>query len=830
MRSVLFLLLAFGLAASVRAQTIGLRLETVTAQVGDTVEVALFADTTLTGRGVLAYRVGFTFNQQILTPLAVEAAGTLSSGASVTPRLLPGRVEVAAASAQPLAGTGRLLRLRFRVTAPGWSGLHFDRPFTYLNEGSPAVSFTDGTVSVAYPPNLYVSNNAELVPGETRALGVSGGTAPYAWRSETPSVATVTAEGQVAALAPGTARVVARDANGYEIGADVVVRAFEVRVGTTAESSVGDTVRVPLLLAALGAPGASAGQIGFTYNGQALDVLGLETTGTLLAGAQVELARSTNAATVAFASATPLSADGTLLHLVVRVKTPGGHHIDLQSARFDERLVGRLADGTVPVRYPSQLWVYAPQTRLVAGESLQLQLSGAAGAVTFTLSDTSLASISEDGLLRAKKGGRLVVTAEDPTGAKVSTNPIDLYDTRLRVQVPSIAAGDQGGVVLALDPLPDGRTLSSLQADLTFTTSILQVVGSTAPAGVQAAYRVENGKVTLAVAAAQPLASGPLATVFVAVAPGTTGQTASLQLSAVTADEGALRLLPVDATLVPATIAQTSLTPVLTWMPLTGTNTYQVQIALQGTFGSSGKAQTVVLDTVVTGASLAIPAGVLAPGTAYEWRLRDAEVASAPWQPARAFETRPAPAAVQLLAPASGAVGVARPVTLSWQPRDGAIHYDLQVGRRSLDTLVVDVQVTEATFLAEALAAGTPYVWRVRVVTADGVGAWSETFQFSTQVVVGADVEDAADAFELAAPWPSPARNTVRVRYGLPAGQTFSLRLYDATGRLVETLAAGTARGGAQTETVDVSGLPSGVYLLRLVGSGVQTQPLVVVR
>jgi hypothetical protein len=83
---------------------------------------------------------------------------------------------------------------------------------------------------------------------------------------------------------------------------------------------------------------------------------------------------------------------------------------------------------------------------------------------------------------------------------------------------------------------------------------------------------------------------------------------------------------------------------------------------------------------------------------------------------------------------------------------------------------------------------------------------------------------------------PSPATNQTTIRYTLAGPSDVTLRLYDATGRVVRTLLSGERVGaGEQTAPVSLSDLAAGVYFTRLeaIGNGpaeVRTARLVVVR
>jgi hypothetical protein len=91
-------------------------------------------------------------------------------------------------------------------------------------------------------------------------------------------------------------------------------------------------------------------------------------------------------------------------------------------------------------------------------------------------------------------------------------------------------------------------------------------------------------------------------------------------------------------------------------------------------------------------------------------------------------------------------------------------------------------------------------------------------------------VERGVTEVQLLGTAPNPAGQQATVRYALPEKQKVSLRLYDVLGRQVRTVVSGTQEG-RQERTLDVSGLSSGVYFLRLTASGqTRTQKVTVVR
>ena len=103
-----------------------------------------------TARNILGYTFTLTYNPAVVTPIAVETTGTLSSGWTVTTNNTSGTLVVSAfiGSPTPLTGSGVLVNVRF-VSVGGistTSGLNLTS-FVF-NEGIPCVVTTNGSVTV----------------------------------------------------------------------------------------------------------------------------------------------------------------------------------------------------------------------------------------------------------------------------------------------------------------------------------------------------------------------------------------------------------------------------------------------------------------------------------------------------------------------------------------------------------------------------------------------------------------------------------------------------------------------------------------------------------
>ncbi|PAP76692.1 T9SS type A sorting domain-containing protein [Rubrivirga marina] len=113
--------------------------------------------------------------------------------------------------------------------------------------------------------------------------------------------------------------------------------------------------------------------------------------------------------------------------------------------------------------------------------------------------------------------------------------------------------------------------------------------------------------------------------------------------------------------------------------------------------------------------------------------------------------------------------------------------------------------------------AGVPY--EIRIVARGNLDG--ETIE-SNEVLVTGDLPvegeeapaEAATALE--PPYPNPSHNAVTVPFRLREAGPVRLVLLDALGRDVATLADGPFGSGAHHVRVDATGLPSGVYVVRL--------------
>jgi len=172
-----------------------------------------------------------------------------------------------------------------------------------------------------------------------------------------------------------------------------------------------------------------------------------------------------------------------------------------------------------------------------------------------------------------------------------------------------------------------------------------------------------------------------------------------------------------------------------------------------------------------------------------------------------------------------------RTVRLAWQTASEIRNVRFEVERNAGDgtwTRVGTAQGSGTTTEARSYRftdQDLPYeadrlVYRLRQVDVDGTAHFSKTVT----------VERRVDAVELLGTYPNPARGEATVRYALPGRQEVSIQLYDMLGRRVRTVVQ-SEQSGRQERRLDLSGLSSGVYFLRLTtDEQTRTRKLTIVR
>ena len=172
--------------------------------------------TDVTGLGIRSFELEITYNAAKLTVLGATETGTLTAGwmAPVT-MIQPGRVRLASADENPLAGSGTLVFVFATIplnasgsTALTFADALFDEQYVPI--------LANGSMSVVLPPTISVSPNTKtLLVGETQLFTVGGSpTPPFTWGTTDPAIGTIDASGLFTPVGGGDCRVFVQDAAG----------------------------------------------------------------------------------------------------------------------------------------------------------------------------------------------------------------------------------------------------------------------------------------------------------------------------------------------------------------------------------------------------------------------------------------------------------------------------------------------------------------------------------------------------------------------------------------------------------------------------------------
>jgi subtilisin family serine protease len=167
----------------------------------------------------------------------------------------------------------------------------------------------------------------------------------------------------------------------------------------------------------------------------------------------------------------------------------------------------------------------------------------------------------------------------------------------------------------------------------------------------------------------------------------------------------------------------------LTWNPVNGATSYDLQFSDNADFSK-------ILLTLNGLTQTRQPISGLGFGATYFWRIRanNAGVAGT-WSVASSFTTVLNSLSAPVLAlPTSGATNQPVILTLTWNPVNTAVGYDLQFSDKpDFSRIILTLNgLTQTRQPISGLGFGATYYWRIRATAASGVSAWSVANSFIT--------------------------------------------------------------------------------------------------
>ncbi len=244
----------------------------------------------------------------------------------------------------------------------------------------------------------------------------------------------------------------------------------------------------------------------------------------------------------------------------------------------------------------------------------------------------------------------------------------------------------------------------------------------------------------------------------------------------------------------------------LVWDAYTGITKYDYELSVTPTFDEPLH--------FVTDKNIVIPTGITF-GVKYYWRVRGRHVNdTSSWGETRSFTTIAYPL---LQTPANGATNVSVQPEFKWKKMTGISFYQLQYDKDpSFPDGFISLNIGDTLTKYRSpykLDENTTYYWRMRVAANGDTSQWSPAFSFTTQGGVGIDTP-VKETFRV---YPNPARRYVNIALPFVMAGQAQIQIVDLTGREV---LSHTLNLLGQTSRIDVSELPGGVFMLRVISAG----------
>ena len=187
------------------------------------------------------------------------------------------------------------------------------------------------------------------------------------------------------------------------------------------------------------------------------------------------------------------------------------------------------------------------------------------------------------------------------------------------------------------------------------------------------------------------------------------------------------------------------------------------------------------------------------------------------------------PASPVLQSPVSGTQNVGTNQALTWAKVQGALLYTVEVSTDSLfSTLFYTNTVLLPDTVVKALQPSTKYYWRVLANNGGNLSTspvWSFTTIMSTSVN---NISSSENGFVLNQSNPNPSNGQTGFSYFIPYRERVSIRLFDLTGKEIETLVNEEKERGGYQVALNLNRYPAGMYFYQIhAGEFIDTKKII---
>jgi hypothetical protein len=251
---------------------------------------------------------------------------------------------------------------------------------------------------------------------------------------------------------------------------------------------------------------------------------------------------------------------------------------------------------------------------------------------------------------------------------------------------------------------------------------------------------------------------------------------------------------------------------ILNWAPHVGIAQYQAQWDTVNLFNTAllQSVNKTYINSTNGNSDTEHPTGAMLPQQIYFWRVRAINAVDTSAWTTRSFSTGNTPIVLPitptLISPPNASIVTSLNVDLEWSQVAGAGGYEYMISTLPDLSNAIPLLTGGTSLSYGPMTVGTTYYWRVRSLQGGNASNWTPIWSFTYDPSTGLS-QGPENSFQV---YPNPTSDRITIR--MPASEPAQLLLIDAAGRTVRTLTVSGVGG-----TMDLTGLPSGGYWLRMV-------------